>query len=220
MAQGQAAKAVKAGKKQFPYLAVLDFEATCDEDRSFSPHEIIEFPIVVFDTATLEDVATFHMYVKPQHRPVLTRFCTQLTGITQDMVDNGGLWNDVFEGVQKFLAEHGLVHNDPATANFAFVTCGDWDLKTMLPAQCSLFGQDIPPCFHQWINIKFQFESCYKSRARGMTEMLDRLGLPLEGRHHSGIDDVKNIMRVAKQMIRDGHVFELTSRQRRGGPRN
>lgn len=30
----------------------------------------------------------FHHYVTPSFNPKLTKFCTELTGITQEMVDN------------------------------------------------------------------------------------------------------------------------------------
>ena len=32
------------------------------------------------------------------------------------------------------------------------------------------------------------------------------LGLALEGRHHSGIDDSRNIARILQRMIADGYV--------------
>lgn len=35
--------------------------------------------------------------------------------------------------------------------------------------------------------------------------MLNILGMKLEGRHHSGIDDCKNIARIAIVSIRSGH---------------
>lgn len=38
--------------------------------------------------------------------------------------------------------------------SFAFVTCGDWDLKTMLPNQCRTSKCSKPKYFSQWINIK------------------------------------------------------------------
>ena len=34
-----------------------------------------------------------------------------------------------------------------------------------------------------------------------MAEMLDLLELPLDGRHHSGIDDAKNIAKIAKSLL-------------------
>ena len=37
-----------------------------------------------------------------------------------------------------------------------------------------------------------------------MAEMLDALGLPLEGHHHSGIDDCRNLANVVRAMLRRG----------------
>jgi hypothetical protein len=40
--------------------------------------------------------------------------------------------------------------------------------------------------FKHWVNIKKAFTKQYKKFAGGMTDMLDYLGLELEGKHHSG----------------------------------
>lgn len=110
------------------YFIVLDFEATCELDKSKQwPQEIIEFPSVVVDVATNKVVGKFQEYVKPVHRPVLSEFCTSLTGITQNTVDNAKDFASVFEAYQQWLSE--LVKEK----TFMFITCGDWDLKTMLP---------------------------------------------------------------------------------------
>lgn len=71
----------------FSHILVLDFEATCDSGSPHFPHEIIEFPVLVLDTYSLQIVAKFHRYVRPTKHPSLTTFCTELTGITQAMVD-------------------------------------------------------------------------------------------------------------------------------------
>lgn len=39
-------------------------------------------------------------------------------------------------------------------SKFAFVTCGDWDLKKLLPTQLKALGLDVPHYFLSWINIK------------------------------------------------------------------
>ena len=68
----------------YDYLAVIDFEATCQENNTADyKHEIIEFPIVLVDTAQRKIVDEFHSYVRPVLNPRLTEFCTTLTGITQ-----------------------------------------------------------------------------------------------------------------------------------------
>ena len=68
----------------YDYVCVIDFEATCTETRALDyPHEIIEFPLVLVNMRTLqiEDATSF--YCRPTTNPLLTKFCTELTGITQ-----------------------------------------------------------------------------------------------------------------------------------------
>lgn len=74
--------------QKYTHVLVVDFECTCDSGEPNYPHEIIEFPVVVVDTATYHVVSHFHTYVKPTRNPVLTPFCTELTGIRQDQVQD------------------------------------------------------------------------------------------------------------------------------------
>jgi hypothetical protein len=67
----------------FEYLLILDFEATCNEGARPFPQEIIEFPVFVLNTRTLEVEGTFHRVVRPTVNATLSPFCTQLTGMTQ-----------------------------------------------------------------------------------------------------------------------------------------
>lgn len=41
-------------QRKFDYFLILDFEATCDSNRSFHPPEIIEFPVVLLNASTLK----------------------------------------------------------------------------------------------------------------------------------------------------------------------
>lgn len=50
----------------------------------------------------------------------------------------------------------------------------------------------------------------YQKEARGMARMLNLLRIPLEGNHHSGLDDAKNITKVLQQIIRHGCVVDIT----------
>ena len=67
------------------YFCVMDFEATCWEDQDFKSvqSEIIEFPAVLLNAKSLVKEAEFHSYCQPIINPVLSEFCTSLTGITQ-----------------------------------------------------------------------------------------------------------------------------------------
>lgn len=81
----------KKEEGDFDYLLVLDFEATCEENVKLKPcSEIIEFPVRVVrlsDGKLTDNI--FHHYIKPTFNPQLTKFCTGLTGITQEQVNNG-----------------------------------------------------------------------------------------------------------------------------------
>lgn len=113
---------------------------------------------------------------------------------------------------QEFLESHGLLQPETHDS-YAFLTCGDWDLKTMLPNQLKLVdaehgfdqsGNVIAP-YNRWINIKgpFRKQLGLQRYNIGMAGMLAKLKLDLVGRHHSGIDDCKNILRIV-QKLREG----------------
>ena len=85
MWQGPKPKLGEVQPQKFKHLLVIDFEATCGAKGSEpKPQEIIEFPCALLNTNKgFEIEAIFHEYVRPVHNPKLTRFCTELTGITQ-----------------------------------------------------------------------------------------------------------------------------------------
>lgn len=70
-------------RSHLKYLLVLDFEATCGGTIRGGEFEIIEFPTLLYNLNTNSVQAQFHEYVKPVGHPVLTEFCTELTGIEQ-----------------------------------------------------------------------------------------------------------------------------------------
>ena len=64
--------------KQSLSLISLSLSQSCD--NTIQPQEIIEFPACLLNLATLEIDSEFQSYVKPEIHPVLTPFCTNLTG--------------------------------------------------------------------------------------------------------------------------------------------
>lgn len=195
-----------AGKPVDFYL-VLDFEATCDNAVKIKPQEIIEFPVLKVNARTMKTESIFHTYVEPTAHPNLTPFCTELTGITQDMVSGQPKLVEVLQDFHKWMSTNGLL--DP-NVNSCFVTCGDWDLKTMLPSQCKHFKIPIPDYFRKWVNIKRVFQAVTGLKATGMPGMLDALRLELEGRHHSGIDDSKNIAKILVKLLKSSPDIQPT----------
>ncbi|TNE89134.1 MAG: exonuclease domain-containing protein [Deltaproteobacteria bacterium] len=190
------------------HVVVLDFEATCDAGPPPSPQEIIEFPSVLL-SPSLEVVDEFEAFVRPVHNPRLTRFCTRLTSITQEQVDAAEPFPEVLARYLAWLAGHGITEPDQAL----IATCGDWDLRRMFPAQLRASGLDtVPPLFRRWMNAKHPFVECFpEARRTGMVGMLEALDLPLEGHHHRGIDDSRNLAEVVRELGQRGHAPRVTA---------
>lgn len=190
--------------QKFEYLLVIDFEATCEKDKVLKPQEIIEFPCVAVSTCDWKPKDTFHTYVKPRINPVLTPFCTELTGIMQEVVDDQPGFVDAFANFREWLASGEYFENPDKST---FVTCGSWDLKMMLPAQCKLDGIALPDQFKEWIDLKHAFCESIGYFPLSLKDMLSRLNLPLRGRLHSGIDDVKNMVSIIQAL---GNVHNMS----------
>ncbi len=189
------------------YICILDFEATCWDDngngnKDKSKIEIIEFPSILYrlDKNKLEKIGEFHEYVKPTINPVLSEFCVNLTGIKQETVDKADIFPNVFNRHYEWL-----ISNIPKLENLSFLTCGAWDLKIQLPRELNNKNIKMNKIYSHFINIKDEFEYFYKVKAYGMDGMLKYLKMSLDGKHHSGIDDCRNISKILIKMVENGH---------------
>ena len=197
---------------------MLDFEATCwgsDNGNMTEQMEIIEFPSVLYrvveeyysseniKSIDITELSTFAEYVRPTMNPVLSDFCTELTGITQATVDAADEFAAVYERHQKWLAA-----NLPVGARLIMATYGHWDLKTQLPRELRNKALRAHEYYKTYVNVKEEFKTIMGERAGGMPDVLAKLGLPLVGRHHSGIDDTRNIARIMFVLIGRGHIYD------------
>lgn len=87
---------------------------------------------MVVDLKQRKIISTFHEYVTPKFNPILTKFCTELTGITQEMVDKKNDISVTLENLDKWIFSQPYLHSK----NFVFMTCGDWDLANCLRKEC------------------------------------------------------------------------------------
>ena len=164
---------------------------------------------------------------QPVGHPQITAFCTELTGITQDMLESCPAWSEVLSQFVTWYQNNNLT---PETATFA--TCGLWDFATCLPGQCSFSGTTIPTMLDvsqsgAFVNVKFSYQKHMGKYGKGITEMQKELGLEFEGKLHSGdffllnrnialprilsvlgIDDCRNILKIMQVLAKEGFVFE------------
>ena len=72
--------------------------------------EIIEFPSVLYKidekNKSFEYISEFAKYVKPTIVPILTDFCTELTGIEQSTVDKADTIDIVYKQHMQWIAQH------------------------------------------------------------------------------------------------------------------
>nr|CAB3243447.1 3'-5' exoribonuclease 1-like [Phallusia mammillata] len=201
------------GSQYYPYLVVIDFEATCEEHNPTNYlHEIIEFPAILVDTEKAKIVDKFHTYCQPVVNPTLSSFCTRLTGITQSTVEAAPLFPEVLEKFQGWLHLHGLLI--PKTCSY--VTDGSWDFSRFLNIQCCLSEVPYPKWAKKWINLKKVFGNFYGLRRPRILDMLQNIGLEFEGRPHCGLDDATNIAKIVLRLLEDGAEFQVNERLRAG----
>ncbi|XP_011304934.1 ERI1 exoribonuclease 3 [Fopius arisanus] len=191
----------------FKYLLVLDFEATCEKDIPIETPEIIEFPCVALNTQSWEIEEIFHRYIKPRVKPILTPFCTELTGIMQETVDDEEHFPQVFKDFSSWMQRNNFDKD-----KCAFVTCGDWDLKVMLPGQCAIDGLKVPEYLNKWINLKRSYCEATQIYPKSLNDMIRRLKLQPQGRAHSGLHDSINMVQVIETLAKNHKAkFDLTS---------
>jgi inhibitor of KinA sporulation pathway (predicted exonuclease) len=189
------------------YYLVIDFEANCTGNL-IKDHEIIEFPAVLVNAQDGLIVAEFRQFVKLVKHKQLSEFIKELTKITDEQVNGGLEWKTCLEEFEKWCREKNI-----DIGNTTVVTCGDWDLRTMLPKQLkstktelSVYLTELLGC---WCNAKISFMNCFgNDKQIGMDRMLEKLNLQLEGHHHSGIDDCRNIAKICHKLM--GLGFDVT----------
>lgn len=77
-------------------------------------------------------------------------------------------------------------------------------MNYFLNIQCDLSEIPYPEYAKRWVNLSKSFSNFYKTHRMNLANMLNTLGLTFSGRQHRGIDDAKNIARIAIQLLQDG----------------
>lgn len=165
-------------------IVIFDLEATCDENNHDYPKETIEIGAV--DNYGNE----FDKFIKPIERPILTDFCRKLTTINQSDINLADGFPVVFKEFLEFLN----LYKDDKLILFSwgiydkFQLFNDLDLNNM---EENKFFIDT---YHQ--NLKEYFHDKKGYWPKGMKRVLKELKLNLDGTHHRGIDDSRNLMKI------------------------
>jgi inhibitor of KinA sporulation pathway (predicted exonuclease) len=170
---------------------VVDLEATCWEKvRDFNQMETIEIGAVELPAADAPPFREFNRFIRPLVQPQLSEFCRRLTSIRQWDVDQAeGFWV-VFPEFVEWIGQE------------PFVLCswGVFDIY-QFRTDCRRHGLTFPDSFERHVNVKKEFARLMDVKVCGMKTALTLAGLPLNGVHHRGIDDARNIARLAALVL-------------------
>lgn len=183
------------------FYLVIDLEATCDDGGAVPRHEmeIIEIGAVLVEAAELTVVEEFQSFVTPVRHPQLTTFCTGLTSITQAMLDGAPGFHQAMDALGQFVAGRRA----------RFGSWGAYD-RRQLQQDASFHGVRLPKPLgpsHEHLNIKKAFSEQLGSRKKfGMASALRKVGIPLDGTHHRGLDDARNIAKLLPHALGRAHL--------------
>jgi inhibitor of KinA sporulation pathway (predicted exonuclease) len=183
-------------------ILVIDVEATCWEGAppSGEINEIIQIGLCRLSLRSLARVDKTSILIRPKSS--ISPFCTNLTGITSEMLAGAGTLADALEQ----LRQHH-VHRDRLWASW-----GDYDRK-QFERDCAHYSLKYP-FGPRHLNAKTLFSLAMGlSRELGLDEAYRMLNWKMEGVHHRGDDDAWNIAGVLAHLIRrmrtadvEGHV--------------
>lgn len=175
-------------------LLVVDIESTCWQGNPppGQNNEIIEIGITVVFMGDLSIEKSAHMMVQPRNSKV-SEFCTSLTTLTQEMVDEGIPFEDACKRLRR----------EYKSQERTWASWGDYD-RRQFERQCGRkeFSAAKYPFGVTHLNLKNLFAVALGlDREVGMEKALEMLNLDLEGTHHRAVDDALNIARIACEIL-------------------
>lgn len=167
-------------------VLLIDIECTCDDINPPPREEVetIEIGAVIGSLSnkhfTISD--ELQIYIKPEYHPKLSEFCVELTGIDQDTVNQGLTKKRAFEQLGAWINFYSPK---------VWSSWGKFDLN-QLKMEADQHSIQDPLEGLKHLNMKQLFAKKRKHRV-GLKKAIEISKLEFVGRHHSGIDDARNI---------------------------
>lgn len=174
-------------------IIVADFEATCWEGFDAPEgqmNEIIEIGVCLLDpkASPMEITDKRSILIKPTES-VVSEFCTNLTTITQDMVDTQGI---------SFEEACSILETDYDSRNRMWVAWGGWD-KRFMYKQCRRRGVRYP-FSKKHGNLKQTYQENQGQRLP-FAAALEAVHIEQEGTAHRGDDDAYNTAQLLRYLF-------------------
>jgi inhibitor of KinA sporulation pathway (predicted exonuclease) len=188
-------------------ILVIDFESTCEDGRPAGYHyQIIEIGAV---WATPEGEALDQLSLLVQAENPVSKFCTKLTGITQEDVDGGLPFSAAMQALAEFAAKYPAME---------WASWGNADL-TSIEFDCTHHGIESPLKGWTHRNLKKEFAKAHRIKPQvGMARALEIAGFALDGSHHRALPDALNTVKflphiAAVSAMRDSLFYREKARR-------
>ena len=171
---------------------ILDLEMTCwESDYPPRTKEVIELAAVMLD-AFGSEMHRFQRIVQPELNPRLSWYCSNLTGIVQEDVDEASTFPACHRDFEVWL--------DQATESILMVTWGAYDLP-VLEDSCARYNIT-PDHDYMHLDAKHAYhEMRHLNERLGLVKTMKREGLEFEGDHHRALPDALNLARLFNKYI-------------------
>lgn len=172
-----------------PHWLVIDLEATTEDGGwPLAEMEIIEIGVSLVNQDGRE-LDHFERFVRPLRRPQLTRFCRELTHISQVNIDNAAPLISVWPQFERWLS-----HHLPRLEGWA--SWGEYDRRQLEQEwQQQQLTSALSTLPH--INLKQRFIEARKlQRPLGLNGALQLAGMQFNGQQHRALVDARNTARL------------------------
>lgn len=186
---------IKQGEYIIMHYVIFDLEATCWENHRSKVSEIIEIGAVKLNEK-LDEIDEFSVFVKPTINPILSDFCKKLTSISQKDVDTAEPFDQVIINFEKWIKRLG--------DKVLIYSWGFYDKKQLInESNVKNYSGSILRLLGNHDSLKHKFADIKMIKPCGMGKALKMLNLSLDGTHHRGIDDARNITKIFKSVFEE-----------------
>ena len=174
------------------HYIIFDLEATCWENQMLNrEQEIIEIGAVKY-TRFGETLGQYQTFIRPTEYPSLSNYCTRLTGIDQDDVQNAPTFGNVIGEFLHWAEEDGIP--------LAYCAWGKYDRELLL-YECERLGLE-DEWLEPYLNLKQQYRELNRIPGRvGLKSALNRERIEFTGQHHRALDDAINLGKIFEKYI-------------------
>ena len=182
------------------FFAVMDLELTCDENFPRDKQEIIEIGIVITDLR-FNFIAEISEFVRPVNYPILTDYCTKLTGITQKDVDSANTLPEVVRHLMKYEL--------PPREEFMWCCWGRDAVWLQNELNIKIEETEDKIIFDsRYINIKY-----LDNKRRGLKKALAAYGIEQVEPAHRALADAKSTALLAKHLNITPRDYPVTNKR-------